>query len=116
MFILVGGSSGFRFSCRWKPDSVVLLGPITRATVVRYQLAGRYLATPLGDVKIDTELADAILHETSVVDVDEFAHRYEHSIEVQLPFLQFLYGNELRLFPSVFDAGLRFGCLRSVGH
>ena len=58
--------------------------------------------TPLGDVEVDSALADAILHETSIVDVDELAHRYEHSIEVQLPFLQFLYGNAFKIVPICF--------------
>ena len=47
-------------------------------------------------------MADAILHETSIVDVDEMAHRYEHSIEVQLPFLQFLYGDNFKIVPICF--------------
>jgi hypothetical protein len=47
-------------------------------------------------------LADAILHETRLLDVDEIAHRYEHSIEVQLPFLQFLYGGEFKIVPICF--------------
>jgi len=58
--------------------------------------------TPLGDVKIDSALADAILHETKIVDVDDIAHRYEHSLEVQLPFLQFLYGNDFKIVPICF--------------
>ncbi len=58
--------------------------------------------TPLGDVEIDSEMADAILHETNIVDVDEVAHRYEHSIEVQLPFLQYLYGNTFKIVPICF--------------
>jgi AmmeMemoRadiSam system protein B len=58
--------------------------------------------TPLGDVQIDTALADAILHETRMIDIDETAHRYEHSLEVQLPFLQFLYGNTVKIVPICF--------------
>jgi AmmeMemoRadiSam system protein B len=86
-----------------KPDSVVLLGPnhTGYGSALSIMREGIW-QTPLGDVKIDTELADAILHETSVVDVDELAHRYEHSIEVQLPFLQFLYGNEFKIVPICF--------------
>jgi AmmeMemoRadiSam system protein B len=34
--------------------------------------------------------------------VDEAAHRFEHSIEVQLPFLQFLYGNTFKIVPICF--------------
>jgi AmmeMemoRadiSam system protein B len=40
---------------------------------------------------------------SGVHDVDELAHRYEHSIEVQLPFLQFLYGNNFKIVPVCFQ-------------
>ena len=42
--------------------------------------------TPLGDVEPDLELADALAG--SIIDHDETAHLHEHSIEVQIPFLQ----------------------------
>jgi len=45
-------------------------------------------ATPLGEVAIETGLARAILQASDVLEEDEVAHRKEHAIEVQLPFLQ----------------------------
>ncbi|MDQ3281580.1 MAG: AmmeMemoRadiSam system protein B, partial [Acidobacteriota bacterium] len=44
--------------------------------------------TPLGDVAIDTPLADALMARTKLLSVDARAHAREHSLEVQLPFLQ----------------------------
>jgi AmmeMemoRadiSam system protein B len=44
--------------------------------------------TPLGDVKIDTPLADALLSRAPILADDWRAHAREHSLEVQLPFLQ----------------------------
>jgi AmmeMemoRadiSam system protein B len=44
--------------------------------------------TPLGDVTVDTPLADALLSRTKLLRVDPMAHAREHSLEVQLPFLQ----------------------------
>ncbi len=44
--------------------------------------------TPLGEVAVDEQFAQSLLGE-GLVD-DESAHQYEHSIEVQLPFLQYL--------------------------
>lgn len=58
--------------------------------------------TPLGDVEVDIEVADEIVRLSNIVDVDEVAHRYEHSIEVQLPFLQYLYGSSFRIVPICF--------------
>lgn len=47
-------------------------------------------ATPLGDVRIDTELATAVKSAMPLVHEDALAHRTEHALEVQLPFLQVL--------------------------
>jgi AmmeMemoRadiSam system protein B len=58
--------------------------------------------TPLGDVEIDTETANKILHACNIVDVDDRAHVYEHSIELQLPFLQYIYGSEFKFVPICF--------------
>jgi len=46
--------------------------------------------TPLGEVAIDEELADAVLSAGPVVS-EAGAHRAEHSIEVQVPFMQYLF-------------------------
>ncbi len=51
--------------------------------------AGSWI-TPLGEVAIDEELADAVLESTSAVS-DSMAHRSEHSIEVQVPFIRYLF-------------------------
>ncbi len=56
----------------------------------------------MGDVQIDREVAEAIAAESGIVDFDEVAHRHEHSIEVQLPFLQFLYGSGFKFVPICF--------------
>jgi AmmeMemoRadiSam system protein B len=58
--------------------------------------------TPLGDVEIDTETANKILRASRIIDVDEVAHAGEHSIELQLPFLQYLYGSEFKFVPICF--------------
>ena len=49
--------------------------------------------TPFGDVPIDTPLADALMAQTSLLAVDARAHSREHSLEVQLPFLQRVLGD-----------------------
>jgi len=55
--------------------------------------------TPLGNIDIDEDLAQAILKTGSVV-ADANAHRGEHSIEVQVPFIQYLFPNA-RILPIV---------------
>jgi MEMO1 family protein len=96
----VAASAYYQLAIDGKPDTVVLLGPNhtgygSALSIVREGI----WRTPLGDVEVDSGLADAILRETGIVDVDELAHRYEHSLEVQLPFLQFLYGSAFKIVP-----------------
>ncbi|MGD6852012.1 MAG: AmmeMemoRadiSam system protein B [Candidatus Bathyarchaeia archaeon] len=83
-----------------KPDTVVLLGPnhTGYGSALSVMREGAW-QTPLGNVEIDTKLVDEILHETKILDIDDTAHRYEHSLEVQLPFLQYLYGNSFKIVP-----------------
>src|SRR5436853_7843750 len=56
-------------------------------------------STPLGDVPVDTDLAREIVDSSDLVDVEDEAHRNEHSIEVQLPFLQFIYPRRFKFVP-----------------
>ena len=49
--------------------------------------------TPLGEVNIDRAMRREILGRSSLIKADDAAHEAEHSIEVQLPFLQVLAGN-----------------------
>jgi Predicted dioxygenase len=46
--------------------------------------------TPLGQVKVDTSLRNEIMSEKSIIDMDDGAHWREHSIEVQIPYLQYV--------------------------
>ena len=47
--------------------------------------------TPLGEVQVNEEMAQLLI--SDIINADETAHIYEHSIEVQLPWLQYLYGD-----------------------
>ena len=68
---------------------VVLLGPAHRAAVRGIALPDvDAFASPLGDVALDRETMDAL--DGPDVMVDDAAHRLEHSLEVHLPFLQYV--------------------------
>jgi len=56
--------------------------------------------TPLGEVEIDAELAQRILNASSHLAEDHVAHQFEHSIEVQLPFLQY-FKPDIKIVPIV---------------
>ena len=60
--------------------------------------------TPLGDVKVDTAIADALMARTKLLADDPRAHAREHSLEVQLPFLQDLLGNDFTFVPICLGA------------
>jgi AmmeMemoRadiSam system protein B len=49
--------------------------------------------TPLGSVAVDTPLAGALMQQSELLAEDSRAHAREHSLEVQLPFLQTLLGD-----------------------
>lgn len=56
--------------------------------------------TPLGKVEIDKEFIDKICNVCNGdIMLDGSAHLYEHSIEVQVPFLQYLFGNKFKIVP-----------------
>lgn len=82
-----------------KPDRIIILGPNHHGigSGVSLMSSGKWI-TPLGEVEVDRELAKEILKNSEIIDDDEEAHRLEHSIEVQLPFLQHLLG-EFRFVP-----------------
>lgn len=93
----------FALAADGKPDVVVFLGPNhtglgSGVSIVREGV----WRTPLGDVAIDGAVADLIIGKSSIVDVDDRAHSREHSIELQLPFLQYLYGTAFKMVPIAF--------------
>lgn len=94
-YIYSGPVAAYTFSeifADGEPEVFVIIGP-------NHRLAGETIAvwsrgswkTPLGEVMIDERVADAIINQSRHAEADEHAHKHEHSIEVQLPFLQFLF-------------------------
>jgi hypothetical protein len=69
-----------------KAETYVIIGPNHHGLGSPVALSRESWRTPLGVVEPDLELADAL--SGSIIDHDETAHLHEHSIEVQIPFLQ----------------------------
>ncbi|HSJ47349.1 MAG TPA: AmmeMemoRadiSam system protein B [Gammaproteobacteria bacterium] len=85
---------------RGRIERVVLLGPSHRVPLDGMAVSSaEFFATPLGDIPIDREAVQHLLTLPQVRVMDE-AHLLEHSLEVQLPFLQETLG-EFRLIPIV---------------
>lgn len=70
------------------PETFVILGPNHTGYGLPLAVASDDFKTPLGVASVDRELAEDLM--VAPLQEDLEAHRYEHSIEVQLPFLQHL--------------------------
>jgi len=79
-------------------DTAVIVGPnhTGYGTAVSVWQSGAW-STPLGDVRVNQDLAKSLLG--GIVRADESAHIYEHSIELQIPWLQHLYGDAVQIVP-----------------
>lgn len=89
------GPCAAHFYSTLDPDTrcVVLLGVDHRAHGSKAALSpADYWETPLGKVKVDSDLGKWLEDQIDFVAADEQPHREEHSIEVQLPFLQSVLG------------------------
>ncbi|MBU4305188.1 MAG: AmmeMemoRadiSam system protein B [Candidatus Omnitrophica bacterium] len=75
-------------------DTVIILGPNHTGFGNPYSLmASGTWKTPLGEVNIAEELAGFLLRNSELIKNDELPHLQEHSIEVEVPFLQYLNKN-----------------------
>jgi AmmeMemoRadiSam system protein B len=99
----VAAHAYYKLALDGKPDIIVLFGPNHTGYGSALAIMNEgFWRTPLGDVEVDSETANKIVKEARIVDVDDSAHRHEHSIEVQLPFLQYLFGSEFKIVPICF--------------
>jgi AmmeMemoRadiSam system protein B len=69
--------------------------------------------TPLGDIPVDEDLAADLKSRFVLLSEDDVAHRSEHALEVQLPFLQVLRPDS-RFVPIVVGTG-QFDALSALG-
>lgn len=83
-----------------RPDTFVVLGPNhgRGSWVSAIQTSGAWL-TPLGEAQIDAELGAKLARELPWLEQGAAAFGAEHSLEVQIPFLQYLYGPQIKFVP-----------------
>ncbi|MCW9015081.1 MAG: AmmeMemoRadiSam system protein B [Gammaproteobacteria bacterium] len=80
-------------AARHKIHKVILLGPAHRVPFAGLAApSSDGFATPLGTIAVDQKAIDKIIHLPQVTRMD-MAHEQEHSLEVQLPFLQMILDN-----------------------
>ncbi len=85
-------AAGFKSAAERSIRTVVLLAPVTRDAQDGLFLCGfETFQTPLGDVPVDKEKIAALLNHKGRFSINQFPFLEEHSIEVQLPFVQHLW-------------------------
>ncbi len=84
-------------------DTAIIMGPnhTGRGKPLSIMTEGAW-STPLGEVKIDSELGGRLLARSSYLQEDSAAHQFEHSLEVQVPFLQY-FKSDIKIVPIVFS-------------
>lgn len=97
------------------PTRCIVLGPrhYPRGEPLAILTEGSF-STPLGDAQIDSDLAQKLAHAFPRLRDDAVAHESEHSIEVQIPFLQRL-AADFRFVPIALGTD-RYGVLEELGH
>jgi AmmeMemoRadiSam system protein B len=90
----------YKIALDGKPDTIIILGPNHRGfgQDISMMTKGSW-KTPLGELEIDTEIAEKILNNSKIIKSDYKAHQYEHSIEVQLPFIQYIFDQGIKFIP-----------------
>ena len=87
------------------PELVVIIGPNhfgigkNAATMVDAKWM-----TPLGMVKVDSDAAHEIVKRSHVIEIDNYSHSQDHSLEVQIPMLQFTLSKEFQILPIILHA------------
>lgn len=113
-YIYSGSVAGETFAAVEIPRDIVVLGPNHHGygAAVAVMQEGSW-SMPLGEVPINSVLAQGLLAQTELIGADTLAHRFEHSLEVQVPFLQY-FQPDLTLLPMVISH-LSFTACQEVG-
>lgn len=113
-YIYSGSVAGETFAAVEIPQDIVVLGPNHQGygAAVALMDSGAW-RMPLGEVPINTVLAKYLLAQTDLITADTLAHKFEHSLEVQVPFLQY-FRPDLTLTPLVISH-LSFETCEKIG-
>jgi AmmeMemoRadiSam system protein B len=93
-YIYSGPVMGSVFSSVTLPENFVIIGPNHQDVSTGISIMRRGIwETPLGDVSVNAALADLIMNQSHLIKENARSHSKEHSLEVQIPFIQYLKGN-----------------------
>ena len=99
-YVYSGALAAQTFASVEIPETVIILGPNHHGQGAPVALSTETWEMPFGQVPPDLECAERLLAVSDQIKIDETAHQFEHSLEVQVPFLQLRQKN-LHLVPLV---------------
>ncbi len=84
------------------PELVIIIGPnhfgIGRNAATMIDAKWR---TPLGMVQVDSEATQEIAKKSKIIEIDNYSHSQDHSLEVQIPMLQSTLSKEFQILPII---------------
>ncbi len=84
------------------PKTFIIIGPNHHGIGAPIAIYPRgYWETPLGTVEVDEEIVEELVKKVPYLEKDPTAFIQEHSLEVQLPFIQYIFGNDVKIVPVV---------------
>ena len=114
-YVYSGPVAAAVFSSTIIPGTVVILGPGHKEIGTLFAIQGRgSWLTPLGESPIEADLASRIMKRCALVEEDEQAHLWEHSLEVQLPFIQY-HRKDAAIVPICVSHEAGYGELEALG-
>jgi MEMO1 family protein len=108
-------AKGFKQIENKKYNKVILLGNSHQEHFSGLALDGSDIwETPLGQVELDKELINKLDKSNELIKINSKVHLTEHSLEVELPFLQKLLGNNFKLIPGLFGSDKSLKDLKDI--
>jgi MEMO1 family protein len=81
-------------------DTFILIGPDHHGIGKRISVTSEgYWQTPFGDVLIDNKITNDLKRSCDFIEEDKIVHQIEHSLEIQVPFIQYSFGKSFRIVP-----------------
>ncbi|MCI5224107.1 MAG: AmmeMemoRadiSam system protein B [Candidatus Electrothrix sp. AR4] len=99
-YVYSGGVAGETFAQIEIPETVIILGPNHHGFGAPLAVGTGDWDMPLGRVALARDLVAAVMDGSNLFTPDNTAHQYEHSLGVQVPFLQY-FQEKLRILPIV---------------
>ena len=113
-FIYSGEVAGSVYSAIKVPDTIILLGPNHTGNGPTASIMPKGCwKMPFGTVEIEEKLAQILINRIPAIKIDIQAHLKEHSLETQLPFIQF-FRNNFKIVPICFQR-IEFNQSKQIG-